>query len=47
MPDSSAPELLVREVVERIGTRFEVREREVETVAENIAFKLPRGLEAA
>ncbi|WBY09589.1 4-hydroxy-3-methylbut-2-enyl diphosphate reductase [Sphingomonas sp. 7/4-4] len=44
---ASAPELLVREVVERIGTRFEVSEREVETVAENIAFKLPRGLEAA
>jgi len=44
---ASAPELLVREVVERIGTRFDVSEREVETVAENIAFKLPRGLEAA
>ena len=44
---ASAPELLVREVVERIGTRFAVAEREVETVAENIAFKLPRGLEAA
>jgi 4-hydroxy-3-methylbut-2-enyl diphosphate reductase len=39
--------LLVREVVERIGTRFDVAEREVETIAENIAFKLPRGLEAA
>ena len=44
---ASAPELLVREVVERIGTRFDVSEREVETIAENIAFKLPRGLEAA
>lgn len=44
---ASAPELLVREVVERLGTRFAVTEREVETVAENIAFKLPRGLEAA
>jgi 4-hydroxy-3-methylbut-2-en-1-yl diphosphate reductase len=44
---ASAPELLVREVVERLGTRFEVAEREVETIAENIAFKLPRGLEAA
>ena len=44
---ASAPELLVREVVERLGTRFEVHEREVETIAENIAFKLPRGLEAA
>jgi len=44
---ASAPELLVREVVERLATRFAVTEREVETVAENIAFKLPRGLEAA
>lgn len=44
---ASAPELLVREVVERIGTQFDVSEREVETIAENIAFKLPRGLEAA
>jgi 4-hydroxy-3-methylbut-2-en-1-yl diphosphate reductase len=44
---ASAPELLVREVVERLGTRFEVHEREVQTVTENIAFKLPRGLEAA
>ncbi|NIJ20996.1 4-hydroxy-3-methylbut-2-enyl diphosphate reductase [Sphingomonas naasensis] len=44
---ASAPELLVREVVDRLGTRFAVAEREVETIAENIAFKLPRGLEAA
>jgi len=44
---ASAPELLVREVVERLGTRFDVGEREVETIAENVAFKLPRGLEAA
>lgn len=44
---ASAPELLVREVVERLGTRFDVAEREVETIAENVAFKLPRGLEAA
>jgi len=44
---ASAPELLVRELIERLGERFEVREREVETIAENIAFKLPRGLEAA
>ncbi len=44
---ASAPELLVRELVDHIGARFEVTEREVETVEENIAFKLPRGLEAA
>ncbi|WP_294330025.1 4-hydroxy-3-methylbut-2-enyl diphosphate reductase [uncultured Sphingomonas sp.] len=44
---ASAPEVLVREVVEQIGTRFAVTEREVETVEENVTFKLPRGLEAA
>jgi 4-hydroxy-3-methylbut-2-enyl diphosphate reductase len=44
---ASAPEILVREVVERIAERFEVTEREVETVPENVVFKLPRGLEAA
>ncbi len=44
---ASAPEILVREVVEQLGTRFEVTEREVETVEENVVFKLPRGLEAA
>ncbi|GAA0743869.1 4-hydroxy-3-methylbut-2-enyl diphosphate reductase [Sphingomonas sp. ABOLD] len=44
---ASAPEVLVREVVEQLGTRFAVTEREVETVEENVVFKLPRGLEAA
>ena len=44
---ASAPELLVRELVERLGERFEVIEREEETTRETIAFKLPRGLEAA
>jgi 4-hydroxy-3-methylbut-2-en-1-yl diphosphate reductase len=44
---ASAPEVLVREVVARIAERFTVSEREVETIEENIVFKLPRGLEAA
>jgi len=44
---ASAPELLVREVIDRLGERFEVNEREVETIEENVVFKLPRGLEAA
>ncbi len=43
---ASAPELLVRELVDRLGTRFEITEHEVETTRETIAFKLPRGLEA-
>ncbi len=44
---ASAPEILVRELVDRIATRFAVTEREVEMTRETIAFKLPRGLEAA
>ena len=44
---ASAPELLVRELVDHLSTRFDVVEREEETTRETIAFKLPRGLEAA
>ena len=44
---ASAPELLVRELVDRLGERYQVVEREEETTRETIAFKLPRGLEAA
>jgi 4-hydroxy-3-methylbut-2-enyl diphosphate reductase len=43
---ASAPELLVRELVDLLATRFDIREREVETTRETIAFKLPRALEA-
>ncbi|WP_336867223.1 4-hydroxy-3-methylbut-2-enyl diphosphate reductase [Sphingomonas sanguinis] len=44
---ASAPELLVRELVDRLSERFIVSEREEETTRETIAFKLPRGLETA
>lgn len=44
---ASAPEILVRELVDLLATRFDVAEREVTTSRETIAFKLPRGLEAA
>ena len=44
---ASAPELLVRELVDRLAERFELEEREVETTRETIAFKLPRELDAA
>ncbi|MES2173022.1 MAG: 4-hydroxy-3-methylbut-2-enyl diphosphate reductase [Pseudomonadota bacterium] len=44
---ASAPEILVREVVDRLAERFTVEEEQVETTRETIAFKLPRGLEAA
>ena len=44
---ASAPEILVREVVDRLAEHFDIEEREVETRRENMLFKLPRGLEAA
>jgi 4-hydroxy-3-methylbut-2-en-1-yl diphosphate reductase len=44
---ASAPEILVREVVEMLAERFDVTESEVETTREKMLFKLPRGLEAA
>ena len=44
---ASAPELLVRELVDRLGERFAITEREIETTRETVTFKLPRGLEAA
>lgn len=44
---ASAPELLVRELVDLLATRFAVTEREEETTRETISFKLPRGLDAA
>jgi 4-hydroxy-3-methylbut-2-en-1-yl diphosphate reductase len=43
---ASAPEVLVREVVAALSTRFIVRETEVESARETIEFKLPRGLAA-
>ncbi|MCJ7422074.1 4-hydroxy-3-methylbut-2-enyl diphosphate reductase [Sphingomicrobium astaxanthinifaciens] len=43
---ASAPEILVREVVDALGDRFTVAEREVAHVEENMVFKLPRSLVA-
>jgi 4-hydroxy-3-methylbut-2-en-1-yl diphosphate reductase len=43
---ASAPELLVREVVDAVSERFAVTENVVETTTESMVFKLPRGLEA-
>jgi len=43
---ASAPEILVRGVVDRLAQRFTVTEEEVATTTENMVFKLPRGLEA-
>ncbi|MCE7795855.1 4-hydroxy-3-methylbut-2-enyl diphosphate reductase [Sphingobium sufflavum] len=44
---ASAPEVLVREVVNALAQHFDVREEQVKTAEETVAFKLPRGLEAA
>jgi 4-hydroxy-3-methylbut-2-enyl diphosphate reductase len=44
---ASAPELLVRELVDRLREHFDVTELESEGVVERMVFKLPRGLEAA
>jgi 4-hydroxy-3-methylbut-2-enyl diphosphate reductase len=44
---ASAPEVLVREVVDWLGQHFEVREEQSSGVEERMVFKLPRGLEAA
>ena len=43
---ASAPEVLVRELVDHLATRFTVTERQVETTVETMSFKLPRGLAA-
>ncbi|MES2289529.1 MAG: 4-hydroxy-3-methylbut-2-enyl diphosphate reductase [Pseudomonadota bacterium] len=43
---ASAPEVLVREVVDHLATQFEVNETQVETAVESMSFKLPRGLAA-
>ena len=44
---ASAPEVLVREVVEFLRLYFDVDEQPVAGVEERMVFKLPRGLEAA
>jgi len=44
---ASAPEVLVRELVDRLAAHFDVTEIESEGVVERMVFKLPRGLDAA
>ncbi len=43
---ASAPEILVREVVDRLSEHFLVTEEQVTTVTEDMVFKLPRELAA-
>lgn len=44
---ASAPELLVREVVDALAARFDVTEEEMTGVEERMTFKLPVALQAA
>jgi 4-hydroxy-3-methylbut-2-en-1-yl diphosphate reductase len=44
---ASAPEVLVREFINRISQHYTVSERQTVTAEESITFKLPRGLETA
>jgi 4-hydroxy-3-methylbut-2-en-1-yl diphosphate reductase len=44
---ASAPEVLVREFIARLGERFAITERQTVTAQESITFKLPRGLASA
>ena len=41
---ASAPETLVNEVIDALGTRFDVTVEMVETAVENVEFKVPRVL---
>ncbi|MBA2919904.1 4-hydroxy-3-methylbut-2-enyl diphosphate reductase [Sphingomonas sp. MAH-20] len=44
---ASAPELLVREVVDKLAERYAIDEEQIETAREHMVFKLPRALQAA
>jgi 4-hydroxy-3-methylbut-2-en-1-yl diphosphate reductase len=41
---ASAPEILVREIVDHLGQHFDIHEEQVTTAEESIIFKLPREL---
>jgi 4-hydroxy-3-methylbut-2-enyl diphosphate reductase len=41
---ASAPEILVRQFIERLAEQYDVHEEQVTTAEESITFKLPRGL---
>jgi 4-hydroxy-3-methylbut-2-enyl diphosphate reductase len=44
---ASAPEILVREVIDFLMAHFEVSQKEIDGVEERMVFKLPLGLQAA
>ena len=41
---ASAPEMLVRGVLDRLGERFEVTLREIDATPETVTFKLPKAV---
>jgi len=41
---ASAPEILVRELIDRLATRYNIMEEEIVSAEENIEFKLPKSL---
>jgi 4-hydroxy-3-methylbut-2-enyl diphosphate reductase len=44
---ASAPEVLVREIIDALGRHFDLDEHQVTTAEESITFKLPRELAGA
>ncbi|MBN8830192.1 MAG: 4-hydroxy-3-methylbut-2-enyl diphosphate reductase, partial [Sphingomonadales bacterium] len=44
---ASAPEILVRGVIDRLAEHYAIDREDVLTAVEDISFKLPRGLETA
>ena len=44
---ASAPEVLVREIIDALAQHFDIEERQVTTAEESIVFKLPRELAGA
>lgn len=41
---ASAPEILVREIIDHLSQFFTISEEQVTTAEETVIFKLPRGL---
>ncbi len=41
---ASAPEILIRQFIDHLATRFSIHEEQVVVAEENIVFKLPRAL---
>jgi 4-hydroxy-3-methylbut-2-enyl diphosphate reductase len=44
---ASAPEILVREIIDALAAHFDIDEQQVTTAQESITFKLPRELAGA